>query len=201
MREDTISRRGFIRASAAAGAALALPQMTAASAARAIGANDRINLGLIGCGGRGRWILQNMVQPANANTALVAAADIWRLRQETYPDEAAGLYGLKPRMYADYRELLDDPDVDAVIIATPDHQHCRQTIDAVRAGKHVYVEKPIAPVASDLKELNECYDVVTDSKRAVQHGTQGMSCPAARAVKEFIAAGTLGRLFRAESNE
>ncbi len=201
MREDTISRRGFIRASAAAGAALALPQMTAASAARAVGANDRINLGLIGCGGRGRWILQNMVQPANANTALVAAADIWRLRQETYPDEAAGLYGLKPRMYADYRELLDDPDVDAVIIATPDHQHCRQTIDAVRAGKHVYVEKPIAPVASDLKELNECYDVVTDSKRAVQHGTQGMSCPAARAVKEFIAAGTLGRLFRAESNE
>jgi predicted dehydrogenase len=197
------TRRDFMRGTVASGAAagLAMWKNTAASAARVVGANERINLGLIGCGGRGRWIMQNMVKPANANTALVVIGDIWKLRQETYPAEAAEQYGLKPKMYTDYRRLLEDPDVDAVIIATPAHQHCRQTIDAVQAGKHVYVEKPIAPIASDLPELNECNDVVTASTLTVQHGSQGVSCPAARAVKDFIATGTLGKLFRTESIE
>ena len=203
MKRHESTRREFMRGTAAAGlaAGLAASQRTAASAARVVGANDRINLGLIGCGGRGRWVMQNMVKPANANTALVAVNDIWRLRQETYPAEAAEQYGLKPKVYADYRRLLEDPEVDAVIVATPAHQHCRQTIDAVQSGKHVYVEKPIAPIASDLPELNECYDVVMASGLTVQHGSQGVSCPAARAVRAFIAEGTLGRLFRAESVE
>ena len=203
MKQHEPTRREFMGGAVVAGAAagLALSPQSAASAARVIGANDRINLGLIGCGGRGPWILQNMVKPSNANTALVAVCDIWKHRQKTYPSEAAEQFGLKPKVYADYHKLLEDPEVDAVIIATPAHQHCRQTIDAVTAGKHVYVEKPIAPVASDLAELNECYDVVSASKPAVQHGSQGVSCPAARAVKDFIAEGRLGKLFRAESVE
>lgn len=203
MKREESSRREFMQKTLAAGAVagLALSRPAAVSAARVIGANDRINLGLIGCGGRGRWVMQNMVQPANANTALVAVNDIWKQRLESYPGEAADRYGHKPKVYTDYRSLLEDPEVDAVIIATPDHQHARQTIDAVQAGKHVYVEKPIVPVMADLPDLNECYDVVTASDRVVQHGTQGVSCPAARAIKDFIAEGKLGKLFRAESVE
>ena len=199
MKRQKRTRREFLRNTVAVG--LAVSGGSVASAGRVIGANDRINLGLIGCGGRGRWIIQNMVKPANANTALVAVNDIWKHRQETYPSEAADLLGHKPKVYADYRQLLEDPEVDAVIIATPAHQHCGQTIDAVRAGKHVYVEKPIAPVASDLPELNRCYDTVKSSDLVVQHGSQGVSCPGARAVKDFIAEGKLGKLFRVESTE
>jgi len=197
------SRRRFLGQGVAAGAAVgaAFGRMTASSYARVIGANDRINIGLIGCGGRGRGIIKGMVKPADANTALVAMCDIWKLRLDTYPPEAEKDLGLKPKAYADHRKLLEDPDVDAVIIATPAHQHCCQTIDAVRAGKHVYVEKPIAPVARDLAALKKCCDVVKSSKLAVQNGSQGVSCPGARAVKQFIADGKLGRLFRVEATE
>ncbi|MBI3117124.1 MAG: Gfo/Idh/MocA family oxidoreductase [Candidatus Hydrogenedentes bacterium] len=197
------TRREFLETAVAMGAiaGLAAAQPGAAGAARVIGANDRINIGLIGCGGRGRWVLQNMVHPANANTALVAVCDIWKQRQETYPGEAEKLYGLKPKVYADYRELLADADVDAVIIATPDHQHCGQTVDAVQAGKHVYVEKPLAPVLADLPGLIKCRETVQASKMVVQMGTQGVSSPGARAIKDFVASNNLGKLFRVESSE
>jgi len=198
--QEKPTRRQFIRNGLAAGG-VAASGLTAASYARVIGANDRINIGLIGCGGRGRWVIANMVKPANANTALVAVNDIWKLRQDTYPAEVEKQWGAKPKAYADYRKLLNNPDVDAVIIATPAHQHAGQTIDAVRAGKHVYVEKPIAPIGIDLQTLNKCYDTVKASKLAVQNGSQGVSCPGARAVKQFIANCKLGKLFRVESTE
>jgi predicted dehydrogenase len=88
-----------------------------------------------------------------------------------------------------------------VIIATPDHQHAGQTIDAVKAGKHVYVEKPIIGLAEDLETLNKLYDTVKASKMAVQHGTHGVSGPAARALRQFIADKKLGKLFRVEGTE
>ncbi len=203
MTEARTSRRLFLRDGMAAGAAagLAFSRMTASSYARVIGANDRINLGLIGCGGRGRWIMEHMVKPANANTALVAISDIWKLRLDTYPAQAEELLGVKPKAFPDYHKLLEHPDLDAVIIATPAHQHCGQTTDAVQAGKHVYVEKPIAPIAADLSALNKCHDAVKASKLAVQNGSQGVSCPATRAVKQFIADGKLGKLFRVEGIE
>lgn len=196
------NRRTFLRQSLATGAVgLGVARMTASSYARVLGANDRINLGLIGCGGRGRGILSMMVAPANGNATLVAMCDIWKLRQDSYPAEAEKVLGTKPQVYADHHKLLEQSDVDAVIIATPDHQHTGQTIDAVQAGKHVYVEKPIIPDAIDLESLNKCNDVVKASKVVVQHGTQGVSCPAARAIKETIASGRLGKLFRVQATE
>jgi predicted dehydrogenase len=131
---------------------------------------------------------------------VVAVNDIWKHRMATYPDQVAQRFGQKPRSYADYRALLDDQDVDAVVIATPDHQHCGQLMDAVAAGKHVYVEKPIAPLMESLEDLNKCYDVVKASNVVVQHGTQGSSGPAARAIRAFLANGRLGRLFRVEGS-
>jgi predicted dehydrogenase len=204
---DTMSssgetRRQFLGTAVAMGALAGLTAAPAAAReARVLGANDRINIGLIGCGGRGRWIMQNMVHPAHANTALVAVCDIWKHRQDTYPGEAEALFGSKPIVYADYRELLADNEVDAVIIATPDHQHCRQTIDALRAGKHVYVEKPLAAVMADLPDLIECREAALQSALVVQMGTHGVSGPGARAIKDFIAQEKLGKLFRVESSE
>ena len=203
MSDGKTSRRRFlghgVTASAAAG--VALSRMTAASYGRVIGANERINVALIGCGGRGRGIVRNMLKPAKFDTAVVAIGDIWKLQLETYPVEVEDVFGTKPKAYADYRKLLAHPDLDAVIIATPAHQHCGQTIDAVQAGKHVYVEKPIAPIAADLAMLNKCHDTVRASNVSVQNGSQGVSCPAARAVRQFIADGKLGKLFRIESTE
>ena len=201
MQPTESNRRTFLRQGLAAGAAgWALTNATAAGYARAIGANDRVNVGLIGCGGRGQFILSQMLKP-HPNVAVTAICDIWKQRRESYPDAAEKLFGAKPKAYHDYRELLTSNDVDAVIIATPDHQHAGQTIDAVKAGKHVYVEKPIIGIAEDLDTLNKLYDTVKASKMAVQHGTHGVSGPAARALKQFIAEKKLGKLFRVEGTE
>jgi len=178
----------------------AVSNLAAAGRPRVIGANDRIHVGLIGCGGRGRYIAANMLKP-HPNTALTAVCDIWKQRRESYPGEVEKLFGAKPKVYSDYRKLLESAEIDAVIIATPDHQHAGQTIDAVQAGKHVYVEKPIIGIAEDLETLNRLYDVVKASKMAVQHGTHGVSGPAAQALKQLITEKRLGKLFRVEGTE
>ena len=201
MDNDQASRREFLRQSVASGAAAsaALSVMTASSYGRVAGANERINLGLIGCGGRGRFVVKNMVKPANANSPLVAIADVWKLRQETYPTEAQGLFGIKPTVYSDYRKLLENTDVDAVIIATPAHQHCGQVIDSAGAGKHVYCEKPLAPLMESLEPLNACYDAVKKAGITIQHGTQGSSAVETFAISKFFTEGKPGKIFRIES--
>jgi predicted dehydrogenase len=141
-----------------------------------------------------------MLKP-HPNTTVAAVCDIWKQRLESCPAEIEKEFSAKPKPYADYRKLLESPDIDAVIIATPDHQHAGQTIDAVQAGKHVYVEKPIIGIAEDLETLNKLADTVKASKLAVQNGTHGVSGPAARALKQFIADKKLGKLFRVEGTE
>ncbi len=204
MQHGKSNRREFLKKGVAAGAAVGatLSTMTAAGHARIIGANDRINIGLIGCGIRGPWVMKNMVHEANANTRLVAVSEIWKQRLGAYQQEAEKAFGSKPeKAFGDYRKVLDDSEVDAVIIATPAHQHCVQATDAVNAGKHVYVEKPLATVMRDVGLLNKCHDTVKASGLAVQNGSQGVSCPGVRAVKKLVADGTLGKLFRVESCE
>ncbi len=202
MTHEKTDRRDFIKksivASAATGAALS--QMTAVSYGRILGANGRVALGLIGCGVRGRWIMENMVDPAQDNIALVAVNDIWKHRMEVYPDQLVEKFGEKPHPKADYGDVLDDKNIDAVIIATPAHQHCGQLIDAAQAGKHAYVEKPIAPLMESLAELNAAYDVVKKSGIVVQHGTQGSTGSQTPALRDFLASGKLGKLFRVESS-
>lgn len=198
--EET-NRREFLRSSILAGATVGtVAHLSAASYGRIIGSNERINLGVIGCGIRGRYIVENMIPPANADLRIVAVSDIWKHRMGTYPDQVAKLFDEKPQAYADYRDVLENQDIDAVIIATPAHQHCGQLIDAVSAGKHVYVEKPIAPLMESLDELNKCYDVVKASDVVVQHGTQGISGPQMPALRDFLASGRLGKMFRVEAS-
>ncbi|MHC4441128.1 MAG: Gfo/Idh/MocA family protein [Planctomycetota bacterium] len=203
MSNNKSTRRKFLYSGLAAGAMAGCSSMRkpAARCTRAIGANERINIGVIGCGNRGHALVTRGLKSVDSNFSIAAVCDIWQKRRETYPADVETLFGNKPKVYADYRKLLENSDVDAVIIATPAHQHCGQTIDAVRAGKHIYVEKPIAPIVEDLSVLNKCYDISKSSKMIVQNGSQGVSCPATRAVRKFVAEKKLGKLFRIESTE
>src|SRR5690349_73285 len=106
---------------------------TALSASRVLGANDRVGLAIIGCGGRGRMVMHEMLRAPN--TELVAAADV-------YDTNAARAGAAKT--FRDFRRVFELREVDAIQISTPDHWHSIPTVLALQAGKHVYVEKPFA---------------------------------------------------------
>ncbi len=159
---------------------------TAASAARVLGANDRIRLGLLGCGGRGKYLARTLNKLGGIEW--VALSDIWDVRR----DEGVKVTSPDVKKYLDYRQLLDHKDIDAVVVATPDHWHAQQTIDAVRAGKDVYCEKPMTSVAEQGPKVVKA---VRESKRIVQIGCQQRSGRHFLAAKEaVIDKGLLGKI-------
>jgi predicted dehydrogenase len=165
----------------------------------ALGANDRIHIGMIGCGGRNTWLVRKWLRDVaeKHNAQVIACCDVWRQKREQAVALIKKEYGNEPKTYSDYRKLLDDREIDAVMIATPDHQHCSMLRDAVRAGKDAYVEKPIAMT---IEELNEAYDAVKQSKAVVQNGTQGRSCAGAAGARQFVQSGKLGKILRVEES-
>ncbi len=110
---------------------------TAASYGRILGANDKVNLGLIGAGGRGRGVMGTFIRTTQVN--VTAVCDVFSERIDQAQTQAPGAKG-----FGDHRKLLEQKDVDAVLIATPDHWHAETAIDALNAGKDVYVEKPLS---------------------------------------------------------
>jgi predicted dehydrogenase len=138
---------------------------TAVSAARVYGANERIRCGTIGTGGRG-WYLTNQFKEHGAEMA--AICDVYEPRLET------GLKAASPgaRTYIDYRKLLEDKSLDAIVIATPDHLHAQMTVDAAEAGKDIYVEKPLAHT---IEAGFRMVEAVRRNKRVAQVGTQRRS--------------------------
>jgi predicted dehydrogenase len=168
-------RRDFIRAGAF---------LTAASYSRILGANDRLRVGGIGVGGRGTYDLKLHSQ---AGCEVVGVCDVYephrlRVKADFAPDA---------KEYVEYRELLDRKDVDAVVIGAPDHWHAPMVTDAVRAGKDVYVEKP---VTHTLEEGAALVKAVEDSGRVVQVGYQQRSWPHFLEAREIIASGALGQI-------
>src|SRR5690606_39193499 len=123
------TRRSFVRATAA---------VTALSYGRILGANDRVRTGFIGLGNRGDQVHDAFLEFGDSQT--VAICDL----REDYLDLAAKKSRGNPKRYKDYRKLLEDNNVDAVMIATPDHWHALMFIHACNAGKDVYVEKPLS---------------------------------------------------------
>jgi predicted dehydrogenase len=150
------SRRSFLAAGAA----------TAASAMRVVGANDRIRLGVIGNGGRGNHLI-NMANKAGGHE-WAAVCDAWDVRR----DKTAERLGVPVKKHADYRALLDQKDIDAVIVATWDHLHAPISIDACRAGKDVFVEKPMTSLPLQGVDL---VAAVRETKRILQVGVQQRS--------------------------
>lgn len=187
------SRRQFIK-TASAGAALAF---SATSYAKIAGANERISLGLIGCGGRGYNAHMNGVHPFDKeqNVEFTAVSDPWKQRRERAAVRAEERYGRPARQFVSYRDILALDDVDAVMIASPDHLHCLHLEAAVKAKKDAYVEKPLA---MDMATLNRVFDLVKASSQVVQMGTQVRSYTSSAGCKKLFESGAIGKVSRIE---
>lgn len=161
--------------------------VTAASYARIAGANSRVRLGLIGCGGRGRYVGSFMRDSGNAD--FIAFADTWLSNAKSARELMSKGQG---EVYQDFRRLLDNKDVDAVLVATPDHWHSRCTISAIKAGKNVYSEKPISYT---IKEGRAMVTTANEHpKLIVTAGTQQRSAPHFPDIAKLIASGELGEV-------
>jgi predicted dehydrogenase len=159
------SRRNFIKQlGASAGAALSYALLPAA---RVLGANDRVRIGLIGAGGRGTEILRAALSCPNAEAA--AAADVYTHRLDAIKRVAPNI-----RAYSDFRQMLDDKSIDAVLIATPQHQHALNFVPAIQAGKDVYQEKTMAFNPDHARRMRRAFE---GSERVVQVGIQSTSGP------------------------
>src|SRR5207249_4241955 len=170
-------RRSFLSASASA--------LAAPSYARIVGANERIGIGFIGYGLIGKRHVADFKQQSDANLVALAETHQGRL------DEGAAHIDGAVRKYADFRKLLDDRDVQAVVVSTPDHWHALMTMLACAAGKDVYVEKPLTLF---VREGRWMVEVARRHQRVVQVGTQQRSGGHYQKAKELIQAGHIGKI-------
>jgi predicted dehydrogenase len=164
--------------------------LTAASYSRVMGANDRMSIGLIGCGARGHRELQPAFQKLNG--PFTAVCDLWRTRAEQASADATG-----SKIFVDHRRLLELPGLDAVVVATSDHWHAQIAIDAMSAGKDVYVEKPLT---FKMEEGPRIIEAARVNRRICQVGTQQRSATHyLQARDEFVKSGKIGRIFLART--
>ncbi len=187
------TRRQFL-ATASAGAALSF---TATSYARIVGANERISLGLVGCGGRGYQAHMSGVHAHDKeqNVEFTAVADPWRPRRERAADRCREWYGRPARAFVSYRDILALDDVDAVMIASCDHHHAAHLEATAKAKKDAYCEKPLA---MDMESLHRCCDAVRANNVVVQMGTQVRSWPTSTGCRELFRTGAIGKVSRIE---
>jgi predicted dehydrogenase len=157
--------------------------MTALSSTRVLGANDRLNIGLIGCGGRGRYVAQKIREAPNV--AYTAVSDVYTKNGDIAREWA----GPDSKFHQDFRKMLDDKDVHAVHIATPDHWHAIASVLACQAGKDIYVEKP---TSLTVREGRVMVDAARKYNRIVQVGTQHRSAPHFMKIAEIIQRGDIG---------
>ncbi|MED5461703.1 MAG: Gfo/Idh/MocA family oxidoreductase [Pseudomonadota bacterium] len=184
-RLDQLDRRAFLKASGLVSLGLGLGSFSTGRAS----ANDTINIGLIGCNGMGYRNLLSMLDVPG--TRCIALCDVDRGVLDKRVQGLTELNGHAPRTYGDYRALLDNKDIDAVIIGTPDHWHCLQMVDACDAGKDVYVEKPLA------NSIDECRRMVAAQEyhgRVVQVGQWQRSGPHWSEAIDLVSSGELGAL-------
>ncbi|PYV25557.1 MAG: gfo/Idh/MocA family oxidoreductase [Acidobacteria bacterium] len=183
------SRRSFLGQVLGSSAALAasgwLPAAAGSSgASRILGANDRVRVGLIGAGGRGQEILKEAMRCPN--TEAVAVADAYRRRLDEVKRFAPGI-----KTYTDFRRLLDDRGIDAVLIATPQHLHALHFVPALQAGKDVYQEKTMAFDVDHAKRMRRAFN---GSGRVVQVGIQSSSSAAVEHARQFATRERLGAI-------
>jgi predicted dehydrogenase len=176
------SRRRFMGQLLGGTATLAVSGILPSS--KVLGANDRVRIGLIGAGGRGQEIFKAALHCPNVEG--VAAADVYSRRL----DEVKG-YVPNIRTYTDFRRLLDDKSVDAVLIATPQHQHALNFVPAIQAGKDIYQEKTMAFNPGHAKRMRRAFE---GSGRVVQVGIQSTSGPALAKARELITPERMGTI-------
>jgi len=183
---DTLSRREFARRAVGAGAALGASRSLYA-------AGDKINVGIIGVGGRGGYLAGQFAKYGENTGAckIVAVADVWARRKNQFSKQ----YNCEG--YLDYREIINRKDVDAVVVATPDHWHAPMALAAMAAGKDVYCEKPMCHTIEEAKQLAAA---VRAGKRIMQVGSQTTSADQWHKAKKYIADGAIGRMLMSQGS-
>src|SRR5262245_36434289 len=206
MPDPNVNRRDFLKTTAAGATALSL---TAASAARVKGANERINIGYLGVGGRCQQHIDVLLemQKEKKDVAGVAVCDVWNGDSKLGSGKGRGLFpsalrcGLKAErskaVTKDYRDVLGLKEVDVVCVASPDHWHARMVIDALAAGKHVYCEKPMTRT---IAEAQAVVDAVKKANKVMTVGVQSMADPTWLAAYEYIRSGKIGHVFQGQTS-
>lgn len=180
-----INRRAFLQTSSMA-AATTLLGTSFAHGAR-VGHNEKVRIGIIGCGGMGRAHAYSLAY--NKGCTISAICDVYIKKYEEVADNIKTITGTRPDTYQDFRYMLDRDDIDAIFVVTPDHWHPLITIMACRAGKDVYVEKPVCTTVHEGRAMVEA---ARRYGRVVQVGTQHRSMPVFQESLEYIRAGKLG---------
>jgi predicted dehydrogenase len=182
----SVNRRSFMKSAAALGASLGMSN-------RARGANDRIQVGVIGVGGRGTYVAREFAKVGKEDNScqIVAVCDVYQKRV-TKAKETHDCKG-----FLDYREVLDLPYVDAVIVATPDHWHAPVALAAMDKGKDVYCEKPMCHTIEQAKALAA---KVREKKRVMQVGSQTTSADQWHKAKKYIADGAIGKMIMSQGS-
>ena len=194
-----VSRRVFIKNGTITALGMSiLPQsVTILEKGKATGANDRIRIGIIGCGDRGcNAHMEGVYKHAGTiNLEIVAVADPWRIAREQANAKVKKWFGRDARQFVSYLDMLTMDGIDAVMIASPDHLHTLHLEAAAKAGKHIYVEKPMA---MEMDKLVRAVDAVKAAGTVVQVGTQVRSFPGIVGARDLFRSGILGKLSRIE---
>lgn len=187
MKEKQLSRRKFIRNTAGLGAAAGLGTIlpsTARSYSRILGANERVNMGIIGCGGMANAHIDALLNMKSSDEIdIISVCDIYDKRLEAAKEKT------NAQAIKNYHEILADPDVDSVLIATPEHWHHRMILDSLDAGKHIYTEKPMT---HSIEQAHEIVEAMKSAKVKLQVGVQGMSDDSYETANKYIQEGALG---------
>jgi predicted dehydrogenase len=196
--KDSLNRRDFVRSAAGVSATLgiaskALAARVKSQSGRVLGANDKINVGFIGVGGRGGYLAGEFAEIAEKTGAckVVAVCDVWqkRVTEEKEKHHCDG--------YLDYREVLNRKDIDAVVIATPDHWHAKIALEAMDHGKDVYLEKPMCHTVDEARQLAS---TVRETKRVLQVGSQTTSGDQWQKARKAIADGMIGQMIMSQGS-
>lgn len=188
---DGLTRRAFLGNSGrtAAGLAAGLSMSTLLREANGVAANERFTVALIGCGGMGRYKLNNFIDTKQCDVSAVCDVDEEQMNKAA--EDVQKKLGREAARIRDYRKVLDRKDIDLVIIGTPDHWHAAPMIAAVAVGKDVYCEKPCC---HNIREGRAMVDAAKKFNRIVQVGTHQRSMPHIQAAREFVQAGKLGTI-------
>jgi predicted dehydrogenase len=192
MSANSLNRRHFLKMTGTA--AVVAGTVTSPAVVRARNSNDKLRIGFIGPGGRGFGAhvktlarLHNEGRPVE----LVAVADVFSEHRDRTAEYVKEENGNDVTTFVDYREMIEQCDLDAVCIGTPDHWHCKQACDAMKAGLHVYCEKPMTKKVSEAMEVVRCWQ---QTGRIMQVGVQSTSLPLWAKVNELLRDGKLGKV-------
>jgi predicted dehydrogenase len=203
---EQVDRRDFLKTSAIAGTALSL---TAASASRVYGSNERLGIAFLGVGGRCQQHIDVILEMQGKKLPVepIAVCDVWDGDFKLGSGKGRGLYpsakrcGIKDsdakRVSKDYRNALDLKEVDVVVIATPDHWHGKMAVDAMEAGKDVYCEKPMTRT---IAEAHAVVDAARKHNKVVTIGVQSMADPTWLEALSYIQAGKIGKVLQGQTS-